>query len=185
MVHTLVDNDISADTSIVLVDETCEWGGQTLILVIAIFLSPKLLEWGAIYYAYQARIPVILCGIVAYQNRDNKPFLLKVFSFMMILMLTTRENMMIHSMMIPLLMTSLSMIDMGNLPCKSILSYLGEHSLELFLAQTITTQFVMQRYFWVNQWVSLGIVIGMTIAFFSLFRGWQRLYLQIVNRLTK
>lgn len=158
-------------------------GGQTLIVVVAILLSPALLKISWIYYAFQARVPVILCGVVAYLNRDDKQFLLKFFAGMMLLMLTTRENMMIHSMMIPLLMTSLSMVDLDKLWGKKFLSYCGEHSFELFLAQTITTQFVMQRYFWVNQWVSLGVVIVMTAAFFLLFRGWQLLYMQTINRL--
>lgn len=157
-------------------------GGQILVVTLVILVSPLLLESGWIYYAFQARIPVILCGVFAYLNRENKQFLIKAFAGMMLLALTTRENMMIHSMMIPLIMTSLSMVDLSVLPGRRFLNYCGEHSLELFLAQTISTQFMMQRYFWLNKWLSLGIITIFTIAFFFLFKGWQLLYTRLRDK---
>ena len=122
-----------------------------------------------IYYPFLARIPVILCGIVAYINRKDLAFLAKMFAFLMLLGLTTRENMVIHSMMVPLFFVTLSMIELGKLPLQNMFTILGKHSLEIFLAQTITTQYMMKNYYWGEKWLSLAIIIGITMLLALLF----------------
>ena len=144
-------------------------GGQLLLIVVAILTLPWLLERPWIYYPFLARIPVILCGIVAYINRKDLAFLTKMFAFLMLLGLTTRENMVIHSMMVPLFFVTLSMLELGKLPLQNMFTFLGKHSLEIFFAQTITTQYIMKNYYWGEKWLSLAIIIGITILLTFLF----------------
>lgn len=146
---------------------------QVLILLVLVLFSPLLLKYIPIYYVFVARWPVILCGVIAYLNRKDLSFLVKLFAVVMLLSLTTREEMMIHSLMIPLLLTALSFIELKNLPLEKVFSFCGKHSLEIFLAQTITTQYVMKHYYWGEKWLSLLIIIGITIVIASLFWGVQ------------
>ena len=150
------------------------WGGYLLVFVI--ILLPWLLKEPLIYYPFLARFPVIICGVIAWGHRDDLTYLIKLFAFAMLLTLITRENMVIHSMMIPLLFAALSTVNLEKKPLDKALSFCGRHSLEIFFAQTITTQFVMQRYFWGDKWPSLLIVIGLTIAFSFLFWGVQKIF---------
>ncbi len=143
--------------------------GQVLILLALVLFSPLLLKYIPIYYAFVARWPVILCGVIAYLNRKDMSFLVRLFAVVMLLSLTTREEMMIHSLMIPLLLTALSFIELKNLPLEKAFSFCGKHSLEIFLAQTITTQYVMKHYYWGEKWLSLLIIIGITVVIASLF----------------
>ena len=151
------------------------YGGGYLLVFVAILL-PWLLKEPLIYYPFLARFPVIICGVMAYVHRGDIEYLIKFFTFATLLILTTRENMVIHSMMIPLLLTALSMVNLEKKPLERVLSFCGCHSLEIFFAQTITTQFMMQRYFWIDKWLSLLIIIGLTIVFSFLFGGVQRLF---------
>ena len=90
---------------------------------------------------------------------------------------------MIFSMTVPLLMVSLSFVNLSSVPAKGFFQWFGKHSLEIFFAQTITTQFVMHRYFWGDKWLSLGIVIGLTIVLSFIFGGWQLLYKKVENKI--
>ncbi len=164
-------------------------GGQLLLISVAILSLPGLLERPWIYYPFLARIPVILCGIVAYINRKDLAFLAKMFAFLMLLGLTTRENMVIHSMMVPLFFVALSMIELGKLPLQNMFTFLGKHSLEIFFAQTITTQYMMKNYYWGEKWLSLAIIIGITILLALLFYlvqvGFDWLYTKVTMNVHK
>ena len=101
---------------------------------------------------------------------------------MLLVAFCTREETLIYSMTVPLLMVSLSFVNLSSIPAKRTFSWLGRHSLEIFFAQTITTQFVMHRYYWGDKWLSLGIVIGLTIVLSFAFGVWQFLYKKIENK---
>lgn len=149
-------------------------GGHLLVFVI--ILLPLILKEPKIYYQFIARFPIILCGVLAYIHKEDKDYLIKLFAFTMLLTLTTRENMVIHSMMIPLFFTSLSMVNIEKMPMQRGLSFCGRHSLEIFFAQTITTQFIMERFFWGDKWLSVLVIIGLTVVFSFLFCGVQKLF---------
>jgi peptidoglycan/LPS O-acetylase OafA/YrhL len=148
--------------------------------VFVAILLPWLLKEPLIYYPFLARFPVIICGVMAYVYRENLEYLVKFFAFAMLLTLTTKENMVIHSMMIPLLFAALSVVELKQKPLERVLSFCGSHSLEIFFAQTITTQFMMQRYFWIDKWLSLLIIVGLTIAISFLFWGVQKIF-DVIN----
>lgn len=156
---------------------------QVIIMVLVSILSWALLRTDFLYWTFQCRVPVIFCGVFAYLNRERKGYCIKMFSVMLLVALCTREETMIHSMIIPLLMVSLSFVNLRDVPAKRAFSWLGKHSLEIFFAQTITTQFVMYRFFGGNKWLSLGIVIGLTIVLSFIFGGWQFIYKRIENRI--
>ena len=149
---------------------------QLILLVSVLVLTGLFLNSDFLYWTFQCRIPVIMCGVFAYLNRDRKDYCIKVFVLMLLLALCTREETVIHSMIIPLLMVSLSFADLSSVPARKSFSWLGKHSLEIFFAQTITTQFVMERYYWDNKWLSLGVIIGLTIVLALLFGVWQALF---------
>lgn len=156
---------------------------QILIMVLGLILSWALLKYDYIYWTLQTRIPVIMCGAFAYLNRERKGYCIKMFSLMLLVAFCTREETMIYSMTVPLLMVSLSFVNLSSIPAKNVFSWLGRHSLEIFFAQTITTQYVMHRYYWGDKWLSLGIVIGLTIVLSFAFYGWQFLYKKIENKI--
>ena len=149
---------------------------QSLMMISALFSSWGLLKLEWVYWAFQCRIPVIMCGIFAYLNRNNLSYCIKLFAVMLCLSLCTKEDMLIHSMIIPLLMTSLSLVNLKSLPLYKLFSWFGRHSFEFFLAQTITTQFVMYSYFWQTKWLSIVVIIGETALFGFLFGIWQIMF---------
>lgn len=157
-------------------------GWQIFIMVSGLILSWALLKFDYLYWTLQIRIPVIMCGIFAYLNRERKGYCIKMFSLMLLVALCTREETLVYSMTVPLLMVSLSFVNLSRIPAKRTFSWLGRHSLEIFFAQTITTQFVMHRYYWGNKWLSLGIVIGLTIVLSFAFGVWQFLYKKIEDK---
>lgn len=152
-----------------------------IVITLTILFSPWLLNQGWICYPFQARVPLIMCGFIAYINRDDLAFLMRLFAFTMLLTLTTREEMMIHSMMIPFLMVGLSIIELKKYSFLSFFSFLGKHSMEIFLAQTITTQYMMQRYFWFNKWLSLGVILISTTILSVFFWGIQFGFNRVIN----
>ncbi len=156
---------------------------QILIMASGLILSCALLKYDLLYWTFQTRIPVIMCGVFAYLNRKRKGYCIKAFSLMLLIAFCTREETMIYSMTVPLLMVSLSFVNLRRVPAKRIFSWFGKHSLEIFFAQTITTQFVMHRYYWGDKWLSLGIVIGLTIVLSFAFGGWQFLYKKVENKI--
>lgn len=158
---------------------------RIIIMVLGLILSWKLLKYDLLYWSFQTRIPVIMCGVFAYLNRNRKGYCIKVFSLMLLIAYCTREETMIYSMIVPLLMVSLSFADLSNVPAKRMFSWLGKHSLEIFFAQTITTQFIMHRYYWGDKWLSLCIVVGLTVALFFVFWGFQSFISQIEKTYSK
>jgi peptidoglycan/LPS O-acetylase OafA/YrhL len=155
---------------------------QITIMVLGLILSQTLLKYDLLYWTFQTRIPVIMCGVFAYLNRERKGYCIKVFSLMLIIAFCMREEMIIYSMIVPLLMVSLSFVNLSNVPAKSLFSWFGKHSLEIFFAQTITTQFIMHRYYWGNKLLSLSIIVGLTIVLSFVFWGWYLLFRKIENK---
>ena len=154
----------------------------TVLLIACSYIAYRMLSTEILYWLLQLRIPIILCGIVAYIKRDDKEYLIKLYVTMLLLSMFSREDMLIRSMIIPLVMVTLSLVDLSNLPFRRFFSWIGYHSFEIFLAQTITTQFVMKEFFWKDKWTFLLIVICLTILLSIVFGLWQLMFNKVKDR---
>ena len=152
-----------------------------VIMLLGLILSWVLLKFDYLYWTFQARIPVVMCGVFAYLNRERKGYCIKVFSLLLLTAFCTGEETMIYSMTVPLLMVSMSYVNLNSVPEKRLFSWLGRHSLEVFFAQTITTQFIMHRYYWGDKWLSLSIVVGLTVVLSFVFWGYQSVFRRVEN----
>lgn len=161
--------------------------GGTIVLVVALVAVWRLHKLDLFYDLFVWRIPIMLSGIVAYVNRSEIEKLCKTFTITIMVALCTRQQILVNSMMIPLLILILSNVDFSKLWQFQILSWVGKHSLEIFLAQTITTQYLMYHFYWCNVWLSLFSIVAITIGLSFLFGVFQWLidrtiYKQNVNR---
>ena len=140
-------------------------------------------DQGIIHYLAFYRIPIILCGIYAWENRQDTGRLAITFALLSILAIALGPDMLTRSMAVPCLLMIASLIDQAHLIARQPITFIGKHSFEIFLAQTITTQFMMPTYFWHNKWLSLTIIIASTIAFSFLFALWEKAYKKIISLL--
>ena len=157
-------------------------GGQLIIITFVMLMIPLCLKQPPIYYAFVARFPVILCGMIAYINRKDIGFLVKLFSLAMILSLSTREDMVIHSMMVPLTLTALSVTSLDTMPLKEAFSFCGKHSLEIYLAQGIGYGCVISN-ICDNKWISVVVMVTVTIAVTYVFYLVQKGYNKLSERI--
>lgn len=156
------------------------WIG-TICLLTAFILVQLGRNQEIIHYLAYDRIPIILCGIYAWENRQDSSRLAITFTLLFLVAIALGPDILVRSLAVPCLMMIASMIDQNHLIARRPITFIGQHSFEIFLAQTITTQFMMHHYFWHDKWLSLTIIIACTIAFSFLFAFWEKAYKIIIS----
>lgn len=116
--------------------EYSKWATPFFLFVI-VLLIPQISKVVFPIFAY--RLPIIFLGILtflAYKHNDER-YLLSVYVFFASITIITKLSVNISmSLLIPLVLFSLGKIDI-NFPFNKGLSFIGNHSLEIYLAQNL------------------------------------------------
>lgn len=139
-----------------------------------------LVTWGLlrmnptiVYDTLILRFPIIFGGIWAYFNRNNKQRLYYGFAIFALLSLCIRQNIVTHSMLIPVVFLLLSEVDLTKLPLKQSISWIGKYSFEIYLAQGLAMK-IMKTHYWYNREVSILIITAFIIIFSIGFISWRK-----------
>ena len=146
-----------------------------LIILLAIISYPFLSYY--IHADFVRRFPIILGGIYLYLYSSNKRLLLLLYTYMAAIMLI-KPNWG-DFLYLPLLFMAVDKLKM-KFPFKRSISFLGKHSLELYLGQSIGLQYFYSS---VNDNVRLNCIlgVGMSLLFAVLFWGGHELFWRIID----
>ena len=157
------------------------------LLVFLILLNNKFPI--IMYLGLALRLPIIFMGMLTYLYiRENKPRLLLFYvSVLIIIYFVPRHFVMVSSVAIPLLLYGLGESDF-KFPFSSIISFLGKHSLDIYLGQNIAIETMMRRGFFDSMTNKLSIrviavlLLGAMLA--CVFYGVQKYFWKLFVRNT-
>lgn len=160
---------------------------QMGLLVFLILLNNKFPI--IMYLGLALRLPIIFMGMLTYLYiRENKPRLLLFYvSVLIIIYFVPRHFVMVSSVAIPLLLYGLGESDF-KFPFSSIISFLGKHSLDIYLGQNIAIETMMRRGFFDSMTNKLSIrviavlLLGAMLA--CVFYGVQKYFWKLFVRNT-
>ena len=166
-------------------EKVYKWGiWPSFALVFLLSMSVFVLR-GRISGHFLPRFSIIAIGVLTYfaLNNDNKKYLLSIYAFGFVLGLAllgiANINTLCYSLFIPLILFALSQISII-IPNCNLIEFIGEHTLELYLAQSLAfNQYMLyssDQPFKVTTIVSLVITIVSFLVFYLSQKGANRLY---------
>lgn len=117
-----------------------EWFAFGVIVIVA-YLGGEISYWTHCHILLVTRIPIILAGILCYLNRKKQSRLYLICLFMIVFGIICSRV----SYCVPFLLLNLNKFLKKQRESKlfNIFSFLGDYSLEIYLAQTITTNYLI------------------------------------------
>ena len=159
------------------------WGvWPSIVLILLLSLSVFVLP-GKVSSHFLPRFPIIAIGVLTFfaLGDNNKTYLLSLYSFSAILGLALMGLVALkalnYSLLIPIILFSLSQISLKVPDCRWV-DFVGEHTLELYLAQSLAyNQYMLYSSnlpFKVTSIVSFGIIIAGFMVFYLSQKGANR-----------
>jgi len=155
----------------------------SLALIFLLSMSVFVLH-GKVFGLFLSRFPIIAFGVLTFfaLTNDNKKYLLSIYAFGAVLglaLLGIANNTLCYSLFLPLILFALSQIRI-TIPNCNLIDFIGEHTLELYLAQSLAfNQYMLyssDQPFKVTTIVSLVITIVSFLVFYLSQKGANRLY---------
>ena len=160
---------------------------EVLIILILCYCTP-ILELKILDRCVE-RIPIICIGIISYfylQNNDIKR-LAYFYLLCCILTLIVDRNMLNFSLIIPIVLYEFDKQNI-KIPFNKYFKFIGKHTLEIYLAQVITTKYFIRYHLFENVWLTFLISILLTVLtaiIFHLFQKYSLLILSFNNNTLK
>ena len=148
---------------------------EVVIILLSIFIAISFSK--ILYINFSYRIPIILVSILFYYNRNSIEHCLKLSLFAFICSFFTCREVLSTSLLIPVLMLCLCMLNLNFKNYSKALSFCGKHSLEIYLSQVVATKYIMS--FCLNgRGVAIAII---TTILFSILLYYMHKYLNPVS----
>lgn len=157
------------------------WWVISLVLVL-VAASPILSK--GIFYLFVIRFPLVVIAAAAFfairDNAKDKLILLFVFSALVGFCFSGREMLngsQTGMLLMPLILLGLSQLRLS-LPLTRAISFLGRHTLEIYLAQNLAlNQFYANNdmNFILKTGVAVGIIIAGSVVLWGVQDGWHRI----------
>ncbi len=157
----------------------------------AIFLSIALVVLSYpfigkyIHEDFLRRIPIIIAGMLLYIKRDEKRYLLLIYSGMTALMFVKPDwNDFLY---LPLLLWAIGGLQL-NLPFRKYFSFMGRHSLELYLGQVIGLQYFYHHatnHFILYCVIGIGLSLLLAVIFYFGQKGFWTIMAKMSNCINK
>ena len=141
----------------------CGNKGEISIILFSLLLGVLLKD--IIYENLAYRLPLIITAIIFYFRRDSLEHLFKLSIFCLICSVLTCRDLLENSMIIPVFMVILSFLNVSSFVCDHFLKFIGAHTLEIYLAQVITTKYIMSFRWTSNFMTEFILVFVLTIIF--------------------
>lgn len=158
-----------------------------LALVLCLVLAAPVLSKG-IFYLFVIRFPLVVIAIAAFfaVREDSYDKLLILFVFAALVGFCFSGHEMLNGsqtgmLLLPLILFGLSQLRLS-LPLGNVMSFLGRHTLEIYLAQNLAlNQFYANddMSFILKTIVAVGIIIGGSVILWGVQEGWNRLVKKI------
>ena len=155
----------------------------SLALIFLLSMSVFVLH-RRVFGLFLSRFPIIAFGVLTFfaLTNDNKKYLLSIYAFGAVFglaLLGIANNTLCYSLFLPLILFALSQIRI-TIPNCNLIEFIGEHTLELYLAQSLAfNQYMLHssdQPFKVTTIVSLVITIVSFLVFYLSQKGANRLY---------
>lgn len=143
------------------------YGSKGELFLILFSLLGGILMKGIIYENLAYRFPLIVTALIFYFRRDSLEHLFKLSIFCLICSVLTCRPLLENSMIIPVFMVVLCFLNISSFVCDNFLKFIGAHTLEIYLAQVITTKYIMNFRLSNNNILMEFIIVFVLTVFFS------------------
>ena len=153
---------------------------EVLIILILCYCTPTL-ELKILDRCVE-RIPIICIGIISYFYLQNNEIKRLAFFYLMCCIMTfiVNRSMLNFSLIIPIVLYEFDKQNI-RIPLNKYFNYIGRYTLEIYLAQVITTKYFIRHHLFENVWLTFLISIFLTIFIAIIFHLFQKYSLLILS----
>ncbi len=173
-----------------VVKEICNWKTsiipQLLLLCVSVYVSHIISNVFVDNLAY--RIPIFLLGVLTYYNIKNHNWnrLALIYGMSVLLSFATQNEIMHYSLCVPALLFLVSKIDhSSNNRFYRLISGVGKYSFEFYLAQVLTTKYILSAGLIENMYLLYLLIIALTIALSWFFFKSVHLSRMVIENINK